>query len=104
MADPTPIIITEKTWIKFATGATTGFLRRPPWDNASAFKFYWTSRDTGNTAPDDNDETDNGLSMRLFETSNTESISSTGAQDFYVYAKDSDDKDDSRTTQLRLDL
>ncbi len=103
MADPAPIAIIENQWIKFATAVTTGFIRRPPWDNASSFKFHWTSRDTGGAAPDDNDETDNGLSMVLFEKGNQAIISSVADQDFYVYAKNAN-ADDARTTTLRADL
>ncbi len=38
MADPAPITVTEKTWIKFATGVMSGFIRRPEWNNAGSFK------------------------------------------------------------------
>lgn len=103
MADPAAIAITQRVWIKFATGITQGVIRRPQWNNAGAFKYFWTSRDTTGVAPDNEDETDGGLSMVLFEKSNEEQIESVSPQDFYVYAKKTD-PENTDTTSLRLDI
>ena len=101
MANPAPVAITEKKWIKFASAIVTGVLRQPPWNNAVSFKFYWTSRDADETAPDDDDQTDNGLSMKCFEESDTEPMSSITPQDFYIYGSTAGG---NATTVLRIDL
>ena len=108
MADPVFTTIYENQWVKVATKVVTGFLRLPFFKPSGvgapgSFDFYWTSRDTGGTAPDNSDITDGALSMPLFETGRSDEISCVAAADIYVICKNRDD-DDSDSTKIRVDL
>lgn len=101
MANPTLVTCNEGQWTKVATAVVTGWLRKPK--AAMSFNFYWTSRDTGGTAPSNSDDTDGGLAMPLFERTNNEQISSVTQQDFYVWVENADD-DTADSTVIRVDL
>jgi len=102
MADPYKLDLDEGKWNLFEPNELDGFLRRPNWDNQASFQMWWTSRDAGNAAPNDSDKTDGGLSMRLFENSNSEIFESKATQDFYIYIENAD-KDETDSTYLRVD-
>ena len=101
MANGVLINCLEGEWTKIAENRVTGFISLPLASGAFAFK--WTSRETGETAPSDLDETDGGLALPLFEDGRREEISSTTLQDFYVWVKNGDD-DDVDNVDIRIDL
>lgn len=101
MADPVLITCDEGKWNLVAENVLAGFIRQTL--NSGSFRFLWTSRDTGETAPSDVDSTDGNLALPLFENSRNEEISSINAQDFYVWVENADD-DDEDSTAVRVDL
>lgn len=101
MANPVAVTCTEGSWTLVASNVVTGWLRKL--ESAGAFSFHWTSRDTGDTAPSNSDETDNGLALPLFEYNRNEEIACVNTQDFYVWVKNADD-DSTDTVEIRVDL
>ena len=111
MADPTGVDVIEGQWNLVVENELTGYLRKPFYKktgkaDAGAFAFFWTSRDyNGGVAvpPDDNDKTDNGLAMPLFEQSRNEEIGFAVVSNIYVWCENPDE-DESDTTFIRVDL
>ena len=102
MSNPYAISLDEKKWNKFEPNELNGFLRRPSWNNQGSYSMWWTSRNSGGTAPIDTDKTDSGLSMLLFEDGNSEPFDVKASQDFYIYIENADTETD-KSTILRVD-
>jgi len=82
------VTCTEGQWTKVATNILIGMLRLPV--QSGAFKFTYTTRDTGDTAPSNSDETDAGLALPLFEDSRDVEINSSTGLDIYLWVQNSD--------------
>lgn len=100
MANPVLVECTQGEWTPVAVNVVTGYLRKPLIN--SNFMYFWTSRDTGETAPSNADDTDSGKTMPLFQVDVNEKISSINAQDFYVWVKK--DPVTTEKAQIRVDL
>jgi hypothetical protein len=88
MADPVVTTLTKDTWVKVATGVTTGLIHKM----SKGINILQTYRDTTNPAP-----TDLTDAIRAFGDSHTEQISAGSPIDVYLYAQNQDGK-------VRIDL
>jgi len=101
MADPVLITCQEGQWNLVAENVASGFIRQTL--DGGSFQYFWTSRDTGGTAPSNSDKTDGGKALPLFEKDRNEEISSKLAQDFYVWVENPD-SDELDSVDVRVDL